>query len=708
MNFKFNKYLSAVNFSLIILLGVCYLGYGFLNVPSFMMPIGRLHPLLLHLPIGLWIGSLLIFILAPESKRASNIIMKSSAATALLSALVGLFLSKESGYNPEDLFWHRHTGTFFAVFAYMASADMMDKLRNVKLIFMGIATLLLVVSGHLGAEITHGKGFLLPETKGEKVRMVCNDNSNIYTSLVFPVLEEKCMSCHNPRKAKSSFMMSDTVSFLKGGESGKTIIDRQNIEKSYLLQVLKLPSSAEMHMPPKGKKQLTPEELKIIESWLNLGAPFNAKVKSLPGDHALRTICQDRSVSNRDIYDFSPASTDLLEEINTDFLTVQPLAANSPALSGVFFVASAFSSQAFAKLNKVKKQLVNLDLSFMPLTEKDWKTLGNFNQLEKLTLNSSSFTDDHLEVLTKLPNLKSLALNETNVSEKLGDYLKQIPKLQDVYLGQTKIPASTILDWRKRFQNLEIHFLEPDNEIIPLSPPSITYLNEMHHADNLIVLDNVIQGVTIRYTLDGSEPDSLNGLVYQDPIPIQKINKIKAVAIKEGWLTSEVNEALYFGAGFKPDSAYLLFPPNPRYPGEGVKTLLDFKTARIDNLKDRSWIAFRQKPMIADFLFQDDLKISSIIISYGIHIPQYVFPPSSIKVSGGENIDNLELLYSITTPPIRKDQKDEVRETYLELNFKKKEYDMIRIECHNLNKLPPWHRGAGEKSWFHVNEIYFY
>jgi hypothetical protein len=208
--------------------------------------------------------------------------------------------------------------------------------------------------------------------------------------------------------------------------------------------------------------------------------------------------------------------------------------------------------------------------------------------------------------------------------------------------------------------------------------------------------------------LDGSEPDSLNGLIYQDPIPVQKINELKAVAVKEGWKTSDVVQSLSFGAGFKPDSAYLHFPPNPRYPGEGVKTLIDYETADIKVLKDKSWIAFRQQPLLADFLFQNEQIISSIIISYGIDVYNYVIPPTSLKVYGGENVDDLKLLYSMTSPPVMPEQKNDLYKTHIDINFEPKKYKVIRIEGHNLKKLPLWHRGAGKESWFHVNEIFFY
>jgi hypothetical protein len=51
--------------------------------------------------------------------------------------------------------------------------------------------------------------------------------------------------------------------------------------------------------------------------------------------------------------------------------------------------------------------------------------------------------------------------------------------------------------------------------------------------------------VLYRYTLDGSQPTSASGILYQDPIKIEKETTIKAIAFAGGFRSSEVVTAVY-------------------------------------------------------------------------------------------------------------------------------------------------------------------
>jgi hypothetical protein len=52
-------------------------------------------------------------------------------------------------------------------------------------------------------------------------------------------------------------------------------------------------------------------------------------------------------------------------------------------------------------------------------------------------------------------------------------------------------------------------------------------------------------GATIRYTTDGSAPSAVNGIDYTGPIAIHDTSCIRAVAVKPGWLSSNVDTQTY-------------------------------------------------------------------------------------------------------------------------------------------------------------------
>src|SRR4249919_2534193 len=72
-----------------------------LKLPAILQMSGRFHPVVLHLPIGLLLITLLIFLVRKKfSKEPSEIIsflLHAGALTAVISALLGIFLSREAG-----------------------------------------------------------------------------------------------------------------------------------------------------------------------------------------------------------------------------------------------------------------------------------------------------------------------------------------------------------------------------------------------------------------------------------------------------------------------------------------------------------------------------------------------------------------------------------------------------------------------------------
>src|SRR5579864_1018628 len=78
-----------------------------LVIPPWLQVAGRMHPLILHFPIALMV----VFIFQRFILRyADNTLLLLTAFTASITAAMGLFLSKEPGYDQDVLFWHKYSG----------------------------------------------------------------------------------------------------------------------------------------------------------------------------------------------------------------------------------------------------------------------------------------------------------------------------------------------------------------------------------------------------------------------------------------------------------------------------------------------------------------------------------------------------------------------------------------------------------------------
>ena len=242
-------------------------------IPTVLQPLGRMHPLLLHFPIGLLVllGLMQLFrsdLQGESFPRIHRFILYIAAFTTVLTAIMGLFLSLEEGYAGSTLNTHKWAGVgvSFLVYAWVIWEE---RVRNPQSgLWGGLMVGLLggiLVTGHLGASLTHGEDFVwAPLLPDEEIQYT--EETPAFQVAVAPILEKKCEGCHNLSKQKGELDMSTLAGLKVGGKNGP-IWEAGDPDNSPMIQRALLPIDAEKHMPPEGKAQLTTEELEILHTW---------------------------------------------------------------------------------------------------------------------------------------------------------------------------------------------------------------------------------------------------------------------------------------------------------------------------------------------------------------------------------------------------------------------------------------------------------
>ena len=288
---------------------------------SFALPlsgIGHLHPLILHLPIGFGVLLLGLFIIKnqlPSFEVLAEFLLLLTAIFSTSTAIFGLFLAKEGGYETSALDWHQWSGVAvsFVYFVWVL-------LRRNLFVGAGLGFIALVIAGHTGASITHGEDYL---RFGEKATEITSE-SVVFEDIVQPILKAKCESCHNDQKTKGALKMNSIANLMKGGKHG-AIWKAGDALNSHLIQRIKLPMNAKEHMPPLGKAQLTSDEITILTLWVKEGASFDKKMGQFSTE--FQKLIQPAEVTtNTKSYDFSAASESAIESVNTPYCTVYPIA----------------------------------------------------------------------------------------------------------------------------------------------------------------------------------------------------------------------------------------------------------------------------------------------------------------------------------------------------------------------------------------------
>jgi len=243
--------------------------------------LGRLHPVILHLPIGFL---LLAFMMEVHARWQKNSTFKPAISFSLfwgmigsiLAASSGYLLSLQGGYEENLLNNHKWLGIAVAVFSffiYYLQKNQKESGNKLYFPLFSITILGLIITGHFGGSLTHGTGFLTMDSKSKtKVNQIDDiDNAEVFKDLVQPILNDKCVRCHSDSKTKGDLMLASVEGIQKGGKTGKLFV-KGDIGNSLLLQRIHLPIEEKEHMPPKGKTQLLNDEIEILAWWIKEGA----------------------------------------------------------------------------------------------------------------------------------------------------------------------------------------------------------------------------------------------------------------------------------------------------------------------------------------------------------------------------------------------------------------------------------------------------
>lgn len=258
--------------------------------------LGPMHSVVLHFPIGFLTVTVILELCrtlwpSPELRRVTSLILWLSLLSGAVTAAFGLMRVGAGDYDPQMVSSHRQFG--LAVLAFTMATLLLQTLafRAGNLAWTSLyrlsllATLgLVVVAGHLGGNLTHGKRYLVENAPPFLRDLIEGDapakslptapQSRLYIEKVQPILSVKCYPCHGPEKQKGGYRLDLSDRALKGGDSGQAGIVPGDPLKSHIVQLMLLPPGHDDVMPPEGKKAPSPEELGAIIQWIREGAAF--------------------------------------------------------------------------------------------------------------------------------------------------------------------------------------------------------------------------------------------------------------------------------------------------------------------------------------------------------------------------------------------------------------------------------------------------
>lgn len=683
-----------------------------IHLPIGLKIFGNMHPLMLHFPIVLMLISFLTIWMPNkyQDEPFFDWIRFTAAFSAVITALMGLFLSLQTNADGNTLTWHKWGGIllslisfiFYHTYHYFASYHLKGKTFTI------IGTLMLIITSDFGGNLTHGENFIFAPLMQKQQKQVSFDDALVFNDVVKPIFESKCINCHGMNNQKGGLNLDDSSSIARGGKAGKlyTAGDPAN---SLILKRFHLPTDDKKHMPPISKPQLNDEEIKLITAWIKSGAAYNVKVANLPANDSFRILAAkfiNTAINSDNIqYDFAAASESTIKALNNNYRVLEPQGTGSPAIAVLFYGRSVYEPKSLTELNKIKEQIVSLSLSHMPVKDDELNTISNFENLEKLNLNYTDVTNKGVAKLNELKNIKELALSGTAITIEALQQLVTIPSLKKVFIWDTKIDSIQIAALRKKYKSLifETGYSGDANSLIELSPPILETTDGVFDNALTIKMKHPLNGAELRYTLDGTLPDSSTGLLYKAPFTIKSNAKLTARAFRKGWIGSMPIRGAFIKRGFKADEVELLAPPDAKYTGSG-KVLTDGDLGDL-NFGGGKWLGYMNNSAIVQFNFNKQVTVQNAMINVLKLTGSYIFPPVALEVWGGTDIKQMKLLGRMTPPMPLKNEAGSLEP--FQIDFPATTVSHIKVVAKPIATLPKWHEGKGQKGWVFLSEVLF-
>jgi len=445
-----------------------------LSIPDL---IGRFHPILVHLPIGILLLGCLFQLLTSNTKfsalkPAVPLIYLLGGLGAVFSSVSGYLLSQSGDYDSNMVGIHQWLGISVSVISLLVYTMYKKQAKEGVLNLVAVILIVLItITGHYGGSLTHGSDYISSALKDDgKGKAAIPPIANVqqamaYTHMIQPLLQNRCYNCHGAEKQKGKLRLDGKDFILKGGEDGKTLVPG-SAEESELIKRLLLPPSNEDHMPPKEKPQLTAEEIELLQWWVKQGADFNKKVQDFKQSEKERALLlsfqtgaakKENKLADIPEKEIGKADAAAIEKLKQAGVVVIPVLSTSNYLSASFVTAKA-NADVLKLLEPLNKQLVWLNFANTALDDKGIQAVAKLDNLIRLNLSRTAITDKGIALIKGVSHLQYVNLVGTKVTAAGVEQLKGLKELNSIYLYQTGITKDDEVKLKKVFPKVTLDF----------------------------------------------------------------------------------------------------------------------------------------------------------------------------------------------------------------------------------------------------------
>ncbi|WP_026814796.1 leucine-rich repeat domain-containing protein, partial [Arenibacter certesii] len=204
---------------------------------------------------------------------------------------------------------------------------------------------------------------------------------------------------------------------------------------------------------------LTEDEIAILERWIALGASDTLQLAHLDSNEPLGSRVRNMMTSGTtDSWAKLPKVADsTLQNLASDYITINRISSNSQALSISVFLPPNYEPKPITDLKRISNNIIELDLSGIPIGEQEMDLVAQCKNLEWLELDKTPITDTEFNKLAGLAQLRMLKAYETGITDQSISILKDLKGLKNLYIWETQISDVGLKDIKGALPDIQIN-----------------------------------------------------------------------------------------------------------------------------------------------------------------------------------------------------------------------------------------------------------
>ena len=247
----------------------------------------------------------------------------------------------------------------------------------------------------------------------------------------------------------------------------------------------------------------------------------------------------------------------------------------------------------------------------------------------------------------------------------------------------------------------QLNRLEKQNIIYANSAFNV-WIGHKGNKDNILIdLHAEANGLEIKYTLDGSEPDT-NSLKYTEPFILNKNAIIKSAAFKDGKIVGKITEKEFFVHKAK-NATVINQTAFTENKNAGIITELTDMNYASNWSVDSMWQRFRSPEIELDIVLNKKEKIKQVRMNFLQVAISGIYMPENIEIYGSADRKNYEKLSGQNLMEFAKVQGRYIHR--IKMDFPEREVQFLKIKMKAVNPIYEGHHREGALGKVYLDEV---